>query len=614
MRQRFTPQAGVLALAISLGTVPMLAHAADVAVARTVVPLQQLPAEPAVAPVQRFIIKYKPGSAPARDRSRMQSSLGTAAAQSVGVHPSRAPLGLKALRRGATGAEIVAASRPLDNVEAQSVLRQLRQDPDVLYAQLDGFKHAFDLMPNDPQLPIYQWDLLNTVGGIHGPQAWDHSTGEGVVVAVLDTGSTPHVDLKDNLIPGYDFVSWYGQSPDQPDIAGDGDGRDPDATDTGDWTDASMPWCGGSADSSWHGTHVAGTVAAMTNNGLGVAGTAWGAKVQPVRVLGHCGGLTSDIADAIVWAAGGSIDGIPVNPTPADVINMSLGGGGACSQDPATQEAIDFAVSRGTTVVVAAGNNNADASQFSPASCDNVITVGATGVGGTIASYTNYGPRVDLSAPGGDPDSGAGISRGYVWSTGNDGATVAGRDIIVGMVGTSMASPHVAGIVALMQSAAVAAGKDALTPAKVRELLVESVRPFPVQPPANRSIGAGLADAGRAVQLALGNTLPEPPVPELQSGVLLQGLGGGEAQSLLYRVEVPAGTRSLNLRSLGGRGDVSLYAAPGAPPSVEDAAYRSRRAGTAEAIVVASPQPGTWYLRVVGEATFNGVSVLALAR
>lgn len=614
MSHRFTSKASLLAIAISLGTVPAWGHAADVPVAQTLVPLRQLPDASAVAPVQRFIVKYKPGSAPARDRSRVRSSLVAAATRGVGTQSPRGALGLQALRRSATGAEVVASSRPLDNMEAQAVLRQLRQDPDVLYAQVDGFKHALDLMPNDPQLPVYQWDLLNTVGGIHGPQAWEHSTGEGVVVAVLDTGSTPHVDLKDNLVPGYDFVSWHGQSLDEPDVAGDGDGRDPDATDPGDWVDASMPWCGGSSSSSWHGTHVAGTVAAMTNNGLGVAGTAWGAKVQPVRVLGHCGGLTSDIADAIVWAAGGSIEGVPANPTPADVINMSLGGGGACADDPATQEAIDFAVSRGTTVVVAAGNNSADASRFSPASCNNVIAVGATGVDGRIASYTNFGSAVALSAPGGDPNLNAGQSKGYVWSTGNDGATVAGNDILVGMVGTSMASPHVAGIVALMQSAAVGAGRGALPPAQVRELLVESVRPFPMPPPVSKPIGAGLADAYRAVQLALGNPLPEPPVPELLSGMLLQGLAGAEEQSFLYRIEVPAGTRSLNLRTLGGRGDVSLYAAPGAKPSVEDAPYRSLHAGTAEAIVVGSPQPGTWYLRVVGEAAFNEVSVLAIAR
>lgn len=600
-----------LAAGIALGTLAGPAMAADLTIGRKVQPLRQLPARQAST---QLIVKYKPGSAPARDRSRVQASLMAAASRGLGASSARSMSTLRSLRRSATGADIISAGRVLRSEQTQALLEQLRKDPDVLYAQLDTRKYALDLMPNDPQLPIYQWDLLNTVGGIYGPKAWGDSTGEGVVVAVIDTGSTPHVDLKDNLIPGYDFVSSYGQSPDDPDVAGDGDGRDPDATDPGDWIDETMQWCGDPSPSSWHGTHVAGTVAAMTNNGRGVAGTAWGAKVQPVRALGHCGGLTSDIADAIVWAAGGHVEGIPDNPTPADVINMSLGGSGSCADDSATQEAIDLAVKRGTTVVVAAGNQAANAALYSPASCRNVITVGATGIDGAMASYSNYGPLVDVAAPGGDTSSSGDISQGAIWSTGNDGDTVAEKDILVGMMGTSMASPHVAGIVALMQSAAVGAGRGALTPDQVRQLLVQSVRPFPLQPPADRPIGAGLVDAGRAVQLALGNPLPELPIPELSSGVVLSGVNGAAGQSSLYMLDVPEGTKSLNLRTVGGRGDVSLYASEGVKPDADTAQYRSTRPGNAEVIIVNNPRPGTWYLRVVGETAFNEVGVLAIKR
>lgn len=597
------------AVAASIALITLAAPVA--ATEHRVMPLRSLPAANAGDTSTRLIVKYKPGSAPARDRGRVTVSLNSAVARGMAVASTTTAFALRSVRRTATGADIVSSSRRLASSEAQALLKQLRQDPDVAYAQLDTRKYAADVMPNDPQLPIYQWDLLNTVGGIHGPEAWGESTGEGVVVAVLDTGYRPHADLKDNLLPGYDFVSSYGQSEDDWDIAGDGDGRDPDASDPGDWTDASMPWCGSTGDSTWHGTHVAGTVAAMTNNGRDVAGTAWGAKVQPVRVLGHCGGFTSDIADAIVWAAGGTIEGVPANPTPADVINMSLGGSGACTKDPATQEAIDFAVAQGTTVVVAAGNQGADAAGFSPASCRNVISVGATGVGGRIASYSNFGATVTLAAPGGDTDNSGGIAKGAVWSTSNAGTTVPGDDALVGMMGTSMASPHVAGIVALMQSAAVGAGRPALTPAQVRQMLVDSARVFPVAPPAARPIGAGLADAGRAVQLALGNPLP---LPSLQNGVTSVAINGAAGDSVSYRFDVPAGTRSINLRTLGGRGDVSLYASAGVEPTVDDAQYRSRRAGNAEVIIVSAPRAGTWYLKVVGEADFTGVGVTAIAR
>jgi len=621
----------VLAAAVlSLTTGAGMAQAADLKVSAP----QQVPAAQQQA-TNGIIVKYKAGTSAAStsaakvavvngalSRATLSGNRSTASARAAAFSP-------QVVRRLGVGADLIRLKTRLGSADLDKVLAELRADPAVQYAVPDARMYAIDagtpararavvqadatpaLVPNDPYYAQYQWHLHSATGGVNAPAAWDVAQGEGVVVAVLDTGILPqHPDFASGaLLPGYDFIS-DAETSRRPT-----DERVPGALDMGDWVENNNECYDGSLadDSSWHGTHVAGTIAEATNNALGMAGVAHKASVLPVRVLGKCGGYLSDIADAITWASGGTVAGVPANTTPADIINMSLGGGSAC--DPLYQDAINGAVSRGTLVVVAAGNSASNAANFRPASCSNVIAVGASRITGGIASYSNFGTVVDLSGPGG----GGGVDGnpgGYVWQAGYNGTTTptSGAYSYMGMAGTSMASPHVAGIVALMQSAAVAAGKDALTPAKVRELLVESVRPFPVQPPANRSIGAGLADAGRAVQLALGNTLPEPPVPELQSGVLLQGLGGGEAQSLLYRVEVPAGTRSLNLRSLGGRGDVSLYAAPGAPPSVEDAAYRSRRAGTAEAIVVASPQPGTWYLRVVGEATFNGVSVLALAR
>jgi serine protease len=195
-------------------------------------------------------------------------------------------------------------------------------------------------------------------------------------------------------VGGYDFISDAA-------IANDGGGRDADATDPGDWTAANECAAGEPAsNSSWHGTHVAGTIAAKTNNGVGVAGVAYNAKIVPVRVLGKCGGYTSDIADAIIWASGGTVTGVPANANVAKVINMSLGGGGAC--DTTTQNAINSARSRGTVIIVAAGNENQNASNSNPANCAGVVAVAATGKTGGRASYSNYGTVVDVAAPGGD--------------------------------------------------------------------------------------------------------------------------------------------------------------------------------------------------------------------
>ena len=227
-------------------------------------------------------------------------------------------------------------------------------------------------------------------------------------------------------------------------LAADGNGRDADPSDPGDATVAGQCGAGsGASNSSWHGTHVAGSIAAKTNNGVGVA---FNAKIVPVRVLGKCGGYPSDIADAIIWASGGAVSGVPANANPARVINMSLGGGGACANT--SQNAINSARSRGTVVVVAAGNSNADASGANPANCPGVVAVAATNRSGGRAYYSNYGAVVDVAAPGGD----ARTAGGGILSTLNAGTTTPGADSYAFYQGTSMAAPHVAGVAALMLS------------------------------------------------------------------------------------------------------------------------------------------------------------------
>ncbi|MCF8059639.1 MAG: S8 family peptidase [Bacteriovoracaceae bacterium] len=328
-----------------------------------------------------------------------------------------------------------------------------------------------------------QWHYFNSDGGIELPLAWDKTVGSGdVVVAVVDTGILSHRDLQNKILPGADLIS-------DSVMANDGGGRDTDATDTGDWVGpGDFCYSGRTSNSSWHGTHVAGTVGAETANGIGVAGVAWGVKILPVRVLGKCGGYLSDIADGIRWAAGGSVTGLPVNTNIADVINLSLGGAGACGSS--IQSAIDFAVSRGSVVVVAAGNDqsNLNFSPYVPATCRNVITVGAGNRYAFRSFYSNYGDYVDVMAPGGDFD-------GQVFSTSNDGLKEAARDSYKNMMGTSMAAPHVAGVAALIKSL-----KRDLFPAQVEDILKRTTKYFNCTE--QEGCGAGLINAFAALEVA----------------------------------------------------------------------------------------------------------------
>lgn len=401
---------------------------------------------------QRFIVKYKDGANLVATPTALASSL-KAAASAVPAAQGRA-LGLQKLRQLAIGPTVVKADRPLDAAESELLMRRLAADPNVEYVEVDQLMHA-TLVPNDARLSE-QWGFGTSNASINVRPAWDKATGTGVVVAVIDTGITNHPDLNANILPGYDFISDAA-------MARDGGGRDNNANDEGDWYAANE--CGSgipASNSSWHGTHVAGTIAAVTNNSTGVAGTAFNAKVVPVRVLGKCGGYTSDIADAIVWASGGTVSGVPANANPAEVINMSLGGGGTCSTT--YQNAINGAVSRGTTVVVAAGNSNTNVSSSVPANCANVIAVAATTSAGARASFSNYGAGIDVSAPG-----------QAILSTLNSGTTVPGTASYASYNGTSMAAPHVAGVVALVQSVA----PTALTPAAIETLLKNTARALP---------------------------------------------------------------------------------------------------------------------------------------
>ena len=434
----------------------------------------------------RLIIKYRSGSGADKNES-----FPTARAQMAAqVAANRQGLTIQHHRRTANGAQVVRLSRQLNMAESMAMAADLRAgDASIEYVEPDSLHHPM-LLPNDTLL-AQQWSLSDSVGGVRAPAAWDKVNGSGVTIAVLDSGIRPHADLAARLLPGYDFVTELA-------MAGDGNGRDADASDPGDFTVADQCGAGKAAgNSSWHGTHVAGIAAASGGNGIGISGLAFGSKLLPLRVLGRCGGYSSDIADAIVWASGAAVNGLPTNANPAKVINLSLGGAGACSLT--TQNAINTARAKGAVVVVAAGNSNTDASSSSPANCSGVIAVAATGKEGGRAAYSNFGSMVSLAAPGGD-------KAGAILSTWNAGSTVPGADNYAAMMGTSMAAPVVSGVAALMLSA-----NPNLSPDQVAGLLKSSARAFPL---ACSNCGAGIVDAAAAVALAIATKTNSPtPAP-----------------------------------------------------------------------------------------------------
>jgi serine protease len=365
------------------------------------------------------------------------------------------------LRAGSVGTHVMRWGSSVRGGDQQSMLNRLASDPEVEFAIQDRPIRAF-ATPNDPSF-LNQWALRSTVNtaGAKFDLAWDVVRGSAdVVVAVLDTGvvfETP--DLMGRLLSGYDFVS------DVP-TANDGNGRDANAADPGNWissADAQTSAFSGCSvkNSSWHGTFVAGQIAANTQSDSDVAGADWNVKVLPVRVLGKCGGLLSDVLDAMLWSAGIDVPGIPNNTSPADVINLSLGSPTTCSSFE--QTVVDRVNAAGTLVVAAAGNSGV--SVDSPANCSNVLAVGALDRDGSRASYSAIGTGVSLMAPGG-------FSNGLV-GLGNSGTTTPTSASLVSKTGTSFASPLVAATAGLMRAV-----NPTLTPAQLRSQILASTSNF----------------------------------------------------------------------------------------------------------------------------------------
>ncbi|MBI5185195.1 MAG: S8 family serine peptidase [Nitrospinae bacterium] len=321
-------------------------------------------------------------------------------------------------------------------------IRQLRNDQDIEYAEPNFIRKPLKT-PNDEHYKLqWHYPLINL------PQAWETTTGSAdVIVAVIDTGIlSSHPDLSSKLVSGYDFIS-------DPSIGGDGNGIDSDPTDVGDDYKKSS--------SSFHGTHVAGTIGAATNNSVGVAGVSWETRIMPLRVLGIGGGTDADIAQAIRYAAGLSNSSGTTPSKRANIINMSLGGAGSSAT---TKNAIQAARDQGVIIVAAAGNDNVS-TLFYPASYDGVVSVSAVDMNSQKSPYSNYGNAIDVAAPGGDSSvdlNNDGYEDGVLSTLGDDSGKLTYRFY----QGTSMASPHMAGVVALMMAV-----NPNLTPTDLDDLL-----------------------------------------------------------------------------------------------------------------------------------------------
>ena len=430
--------------------------------------------------------------------------------------------------------------RPLRGRELDRVLRRLAADPSVEYAVADRRKYRA-AVPNDPlfnQAPeTGQWWLTapdsTFVSAIDGPRAWDLTTGTpGIVVAVLDTGAMfDHPDLGragegGKFLPGFDFVGGGGGA-DAVKVANDGNGRDPDPSDPGDWIDSSdrrdplFSDCEIS-DSSWHGVHIAGIIGARSNNGTGGAGIGWNTPVLPVRVLGKCFGYDSDILAGMRWAAGLPVPGAPANPNPARVVNLSLGSLDECTAP--YRSAVEELRAANVLLVAAAGNDSEKA-VAAPGNCPGVVSVTALRHVGTKVGFANFGPGITLAAPGGNCVN-IGIGQPCLYpiiSAANDGARQPGAMIYGGKLGTSFSTPMVAGVAALMLSRDPLLTNDELIarlrltsrvfPAADPALLACSDAAFMPDADGNlpndgqcnctaTSCGEGMLDAGRAVRAA----------------------------------------------------------------------------------------------------------------
>lgn len=528
---------------------------------------------------QRIIVKWKAPAAQTRDHSLAEIRQRLRADGATLQH-----------RRSMDGRrDVLNLDRRVSANELRAILLKLRTQQTVEYAVADRRRHLHTTLPNDTYFTATpgrsgQWYLQSIeAASLHAIDAWDETQGSNsIVVAVLDSGVRfDHPDLRrvaegGKLLDGYDFVSCDQVNCDASTAtfvaANDGNAWDADPSDPGDWVDSTDTQNPIFAEceirnSSWHGTRVAGLIGAATNNGLGIAGAGWNTRVLPVRTIGKCGGYDSDILSAIRWAAGLPVTGAPSNPTPARVINLSLGAPGECTA--AYQDAIDEVRALGVIVVASAGNESARTD--SPANCAGVIGVAGLRHQGDKVGYSNLGPEIAIAAPAGNCVN-VFSNEPCLYSidtTFNTGTTTPGTNGYTHQyapnynTGTSFSAPLVSGVAALMLAV-----NPYLQPDVLMSRLQTSAMPFPTvnanacQVPANdndlqdapcdcttATCGAGMLDALNAVQAAKKPIVNVSGASSLNAGqsTVLDGSASlaADGQALSFTWSVVTGGASL---------------------------------------------------------------------